>query len=155
MRARFLFAIPLWLFTSIAWASNYSIDEIPGIIPKPEAVRLQAAGVGTTFALLEQGADPSARKRLAHKTKIGVRSIEGWVQLADLMRVKGIGPDVARLLTATGTKTIEQLKDADATKLSDQIAKVNSSQHLSQNPPSSDHLAAWIAQSQTLPIVVH
>jgi predicted flap endonuclease-1-like 5' DNA nuclease len=155
MRTRILFALPFYLVASLALASNYGVDEIPEVIPKPEAVRLKAAGIGTTFALLEQGGDSKARKLLAQKTQIGVRTLEGWIQLADLMRVKGIGPDVARLLTAAGTKTIEQLKVADAAKLNDQIMKINTSQHLSQNPPSTEHLTAWISQAKTLPIVLH
>jgi predicted flap endonuclease-1-like 5' DNA nuclease len=137
-----------------ARASNYALEEIPQAIPAPEAARLKGAGVPTTFALLEKAGDAKARKTLAHETKIPEKTLEAWAMMADLLRVKGIGPDVARLLTAAGVKTVAQLKTADAAKLNDEIGKVNSKQHLSENPPSLEHLQAWIAQAGSLPIVL-
>lgn len=138
-----------------ARASNYALEEIPDAIPAADAQKLKAQGVGTTFQLLEKATDAKARKELAKAAKVPEKSLEQWVQMADVMRVKGVGPDVTRLLAACGVHTVAQLKTQDATKLSDQISKVNDKQHLSQNPPSVEHLQAWIAQAQTLPIVLH
>ncbi len=138
-----------------ARASNYALEEIPQAIPAADAQRLKSVGIGTTFQLLERGADAKGRRELARATRIAEKTIEGWVQMADVMRVKGVGPDVTRLLAASGVHTVAQLKTQDATKLNDEILKVNSKQHLSENPPSVEHLQAWIAQAQTLPIVLH
>jgi predicted flap endonuclease-1-like 5' DNA nuclease len=146
--------LALILLPTIALASNYAVEDIPQSIPAAEAQKLKAAGVPTTFALLEKGGSLSARKTLAKQTKIGEKVLEGWVEMADLLRIKGIGPDVARLLQAAGTHTVSQLKNADASKLNDEISKVNSKQHLSENPPSVEHLQAWIQQAQALPIVL-
>ncbi len=137
-----------------AFASNYALDEIPQAIPAADAARLKAAGVPTTFALLEKASDARARKTLAKETKIAEKTLEGWAEMADLLRVKGIGPDVARLLSAAGVHTVAQLKTADAKKLDEDVAKANAQKHLSENPPSLEHLAAWIQQAQTLPIVL-
>jgi predicted flap endonuclease-1-like 5' DNA nuclease len=139
---------------SVARASNYALEEIPQAIPPADAARLKAAGVPTTFSLLEKAGDVKARKALARETKIADKTLEAWAMMADLLRVKGIGPDVARLLTAAGVKTVAQLKTSDAAKLNDEILKVNSKQHLSENPPSMEHLQAWIAQAASLPIVL-
>jgi predicted flap endonuclease-1-like 5' DNA nuclease len=147
--------------TALGWsagaarASNYALEEIPQAIPPGEASKLRGAGIHTTADLLKKGAEPKARKALAAQLKIPDKTIDGWVQMADVLRIKGIGPDVTRLLAACGIRTVEQLKNADPAKVNDEITKVNSRQHLSQNPPSVDHLAAWIAQAQTLPIVLH
>src|SRR5262249_47917473 len=99
-------------------------------------------------------ADPKDRKTLAKTTKIPEKTLEGWIQMADLLRVKGIGPDVARLLAAAGTKTVSQLQKSNASELNDAIQKANAKQKLSENPPSVEHLQAWIAQAKTLPIVL-
>jgi predicted flap endonuclease-1-like 5' DNA nuclease len=147
-------AIALVLCGGIARASNYALEEIPQAIPAAEAAKLKAAGVPTTFALLEKAGDAKGRRALARDTKIAEKTIEGWAQMADLLRVKGIGPDVARLLAAAGIKTVAQLKSADAAKVADEIVKVNSKNKLSENPPSVEHLKAWIEQAQTLPIVL-
>jgi predicted flap endonuclease-1-like 5' DNA nuclease len=138
-----------------ARASNYALEEIPQAIPAVEALKLKGQGIGTTFQLLEKAGDPKARKELAKAAKIPEKTLESWVQMADVMRVKGVGPDVTHLLAACGVHTVAQLKTQDATKLNDEIMKVNSKSHLSENPPSVEHLQAWIAQAQTLPIVLH
>jgi predicted flap endonuclease-1-like 5' DNA nuclease len=138
-----------------ARASNYALEEIPDAIPAVDAQKLKAQGIGTTFQLLEKAGDAKARRELAKAAKVPEKSLEQWVQMADVMRVKGVGPDVTRLLAACGVHTVAQLKTQDAAKLSEAITKVNDKQHLSQNPPSVEHLQAWIAQAQTLPIVLH
>jgi predicted flap endonuclease-1-like 5' DNA nuclease len=149
-----LIAIALFGLTARAQASNYALDEIPQAIPSPDAAKLKAAGVSTTFALLEKGGEAPARKALSRQTHISEKTLEQWIQMADLLRVKGIGPDVARLLSAVGVKTVAQLKAQEPKSLSDSIMKVNDKDHLSQNPPSVEHLDAWIKQAQTLPIVL-
>jgi predicted flap endonuclease-1-like 5' DNA nuclease len=141
-------------FATPAFASNYALEEIPQAIPGADALKLKAQGIGTTFQLLEKAAEPRSRKELARAARIPERTLDGWVQMADILRIKGVGPDVTRLLAACGVRTVAQLKTQDATKLSDEILKVNSRQHLSENPPSMEHLQAWIAQAQTLPIVL-
>jgi predicted flap endonuclease-1-like 5' DNA nuclease len=140
---------------AIAHASNYALEEIPQAIPPADAAKLKGQGIGTTFQLLEKAGDPKARRELAKAARVQEKQLEGWVQMADVMRVKGVGPDVTRLLAACGVHTVAQLKTQDATKLNDEITKVNSKSHLSENPPSVEHLQAWIAQAQTLPIVLH
>ena len=151
--------IALALFTIIvsprfAVASNYELEQIPMLVPAEDAGRLRAAGVQTTFALLEKGADPKSRKALAAVTKISLRTLEAWIKMSDLMRVRGVGPDVARLLSAIGVLTVVDLQKADAQKASDAVQKVAAQQKLSENPPSAEHLAAWIAQAKNLPIVL-
>ncbi|MGZ3405765.1 MAG: DUF4332 domain-containing protein [Polyangia bacterium] len=148
-------AVALGALAAAAHASNYALEEIPQAIPAAEATKLKSQGIGTTFQLLEKAGDPKARKDLAKATKIPEKTLESWVQMADVMRVKGVGPDVTRLLAACGVHTVAQLKTQDATKLNDDIMKANSKSHLSENPPSVEHLQAWIAQAQTLPIVLH
>ena len=150
-----LVAVALFLLSGSARASNYALEEIPQAIPATDAAKLKAAGITTTFALLEKAAEPKDRKQLSKQTKILEKTIESWAQMADLLRVRGIGPDVARLLSAANVHTVAQLKIANASALSDEILKVNSKLHLSENPPSVEHLQAWIQQAQTLPIVLH
>lgn len=142
------------LLGGVARASNYALEEIPGLIPADEAARLRAAGVQTTFALLERGGDPKTRKALAALAKVQLRTLETWVKMSDLMRVRGVGPDVARLLSAVGVLTVLDLQKAEAQKVSDAILRVNAQQKLSENPPSAEHLAAWIAQAKNLPVVL-
>jgi len=43
-----------------AHASNYALEEIPQAIPAADAAKLKTAGIATTFALLEKGAEAPA-----------------------------------------------------------------------------------------------
>ena len=74
--------------------------------------------------------------------------------LADLLRVRGIGPDVARLLTAVGVRTIADLQRADPNLTAQAILDVNKARRLSQNPPGAPSLGYWIRVSRDLPIVL-
>ncbi len=62
---RMLLAVALLHFAAPARASNYALEEIPQAIPKGDADKLKAAGISTTFALLEKAADLKSRKALA------------------------------------------------------------------------------------------
>ena len=94
-------AVVLGAFALSAHASNYALEEIPQAIPAADAGKLKAQGIGTTFQLLEKAGDAKARKELAKAAKIPEKTLESWVQMADVMRVKGVGPDVTRLLGAS------------------------------------------------------
>lgn len=142
------------LVSVAAQASNYALEEIPQAIPAADAARLKTVGIATTFALLEKGGEAPARKALARQTRIAEKTLQAWIEMADLLRVKGIGPDVARLLAAAGVKTVAQLKAQDPAKLNDAIAKANADKHLTENTPDQASLDAWIKQAQTLPIVL-
>jgi predicted flap endonuclease-1-like 5' DNA nuclease len=149
-----LVALTLFGLCGIARASNYALEEIPQAIPASDAAKLKSVGIATTFALLEKGSEAPARKALARQTRIAEKTLQSWIEMADLLRVKGIGPDVARLLSASGVKTVASLKGQDAAKLNEAILKTNSTQHLSENTPDQASLDAWIKQAQTLPIVL-
>ena len=146
--------VMLLLLPGLARASNYALEEIPQMIPAADAAKLKAAGVPTTFALLEKGADAAGRKTLAKTTHISARTLDGWVKMADLLRVRGIGPEMARLLTAAGVKTVADLKTQDPDKLLDAISKANSKNHLTEKMPETEHLKGWIEQAKSLPIVL-
>ena len=76
---------------------SYSIDDIAGIGPDG-ADRLRAVGIRTTARLLESAKSPKQRKLLAEKTGIDEKRILSWANLADRMRIKGVGEDYAKLL---------------------------------------------------------
>jgi len=152
-------AVTVALLAALAWplvarASNYELEEVPMLVPAEEAGRLRAAGVATTFALLEKGGDAHARRALSASARVPLKTLEGWIRECDLMRLRGVGPDVARLLTAVGVLTVADLQRADPDRTEEAIMRVNAQQKLSENPPGKDHLTAWIAQAKNLPIVL-
>src|SRR5262249_20069519 len=128
--------VAILLLAGAAQASNYALEEIPQAIPAADAARLKSVGIATTFALLGKGGQPREGRARARQTRIAEKTLQGWIEMADLLRVKGIGPDVARLLSASGVKTVAQLKAQEPAKLNEAIQKTNSTQHLTENTPS-------------------
>ena len=69
---------------------SYKIETIEGIGPTYGA-KLIEAGIKTTDDLLDAGASPAGRKALAEKSGLTTTQILKWANMADLMRIKGVG----------------------------------------------------------------
>lgn len=132
---------------------NYKIEEIEGIGPA-YGKKLAAAGVKTTGELLKRGAKPAGRKELEQATAIGHAQILKWCNLADLMRVKGVGKQYSELLEAAGVDTIKELRNRNAANLAAKMKKVNDAKKLCRVAPSEKAVTGWVAQAkQTAPAI--
>lgn len=130
--------------------ANYKIVEIEGIGPA-YAAKLQAAGIATTNDLLKSCADPKGRKALALATGLDEARLLKWANMADLMRIKGVGKQYAELLEAAGVDTVKELKQRVPANLAAKMAEVNASRKLTRAVPAEKMVAGWIDQAKTLP----
>jgi hypothetical protein len=146
-------ALSLALVAGTAVASQYPLEQAHAIISPGETARLKKAGLRTTLDLLTYGRTLDGRKAIAARSGIPLEKIAAWAAMADLMRVRGIGPDVARLLTAVGVTTLALLQKSDATATSVAIHDLNKEKKLSTNPPGVESISYWITQARGLPIV--
>jgi hypothetical protein len=112
------------------------------------AAKLQAAGITTPDALLEQCATPEGRKAVAAKTDIGESQLLKWVNIADLMRLKGVEPEMSQLLDAAGVGTVTELKDRAPDKLHADLTKVNATKKVASRTPPLQDVQAWISSAQ-------
>jgi len=138
----------------VASASQYALDQAAAIIPPTEAQKLRRAGVRTTADFLTWGRTAEGRRLLAERAGVSLAQVTTWVRLADLMRVPGIGPDVARLLTAAQVRSVAELRAADAEATAAAIHAANRRDHLSQNPPGAASIAYWVQLAASLPILI-
>lgn len=127
---------------------GYKIDEIEGIGPAYKE-KLSAAGIGTTDDLLDQCASPKGRKDVADKTGVSEKHLLGWTNMADLMRVSGIGRQYAELLEASGVDTIKELRNRNVENLTAKMAEVNGEKNLAKSTPSESMVQDWVAQAKT------
>ena len=126
------------------------IEEIEGIGPT-YAQKLVAVGIKTTDDLLEAGTTPKERETLAEKTGISGKLILEWVNLADLMRIKGVGEEYSDLLEEAGVDTVAELAQRNAENLHAKLLEVNEAKNLVNRPPNLDAVKDWIDQAKTLP----
>jgi predicted flap endonuclease-1-like 5' DNA nuclease len=130
-----------------------SVIDIEGI-GEIYSQKLHDAGVGSTEALLQQGATPNGRKELADKTGISDRLILKWVNRADLFRVKGIGEQYSDLLAAAGVETVLELAQRRPDHLHQKMVETNEAKRLVRVVPGPEQVSEWVKQAQKLPRVV-
>lgn len=128
---------------------NYKIAEIEGI-GEAYAAKLIMAGVETSEELLKAGATPKGRKELAEKTGISPKLIMTWVNHADLFRVKGVGPQFAELLEASGVDTVKELAARNPENLAERVREVNDVQQLCKRAPSVGEVIKMVEIAKAL-----
>ncbi|MBB99072.1 MAG: ferredoxin [Rhodobacteraceae bacterium] len=132
---------------------SYSIDEIEGIGPV-YAEKLQAVGIRTTEAYLERAKDPKGRKALAEETGIEASRILKWANMADLMRINGVGEEYSELLEAAGVDTVKELKHRNAANLAAKMKEVNEEKKLVRQVPGETSVEKWVEQAKALPAMM-
>jgi predicted flap endonuclease-1-like 5' DNA nuclease len=132
---------------------SYPIADLDGIAPEI-ADTLRSVGIRTTRKLLEKARSPSGRKLLAEKTGIAEKEILRWANLADRMRIKGVGEDYAELLKAAGVDTVRELKYRNPANLARAMATANKQHKLVELLPSEKAVVRWIAYAKTLPLKI-
>jgi predicted flap endonuclease-1-like 5' DNA nuclease len=126
------------------------LETIEGIGPV-FAEKLRGKGVRTVEALLAAGATPQGRQRLEERTGIGHKLILEWVNLADLMRIKGIGEEYSDLLEEAGVDTVKELRHRVPENLHRAIVEVNEAKKLVRRLPTVKMVADWVEQARRLP----
>ena len=129
---------------------DYPIIEIEGIGPEYKE-KLNELGINTTKDLIERARTPSKRERLAEESDISEKLILEWANLADLMRIKGVGEEWSDLLEEVGVDTVPELAQRNPNNLWEAIEDLDVSKtRLVRKKPTKDQVADWIEQAQGL-----
>jgi len=126
------------------------IKNIEGIGPV-YAEKLVALGIKTSKGLLDAGRTGKGREELAEKTGISPKLILEYVNLADLIRIKGVGEEYSDLLEEAGVDTVVELSRRNPESLRAKILKVNEEKKLVRKPPTLKMVTNWIEQAKKLP----
>ena len=94
---------------------NHDIEDIEGI-GQVYGAKLRALGVQTTARLAYEDAGS-----LAERMELPRKTVENWKQMAELVKVNGIGPQYAEALVRAGIGGIAELKRRSAAKIADQV----------------------------------
>ena len=118
------------------------------------ASKLNRVGVRTTKRLLSVAAHKQGREDLAEQTGIPEKLILEWVNLADLMRIKGVGEEYSDLLEEAGVDTVKELRNRNPENLYTSILKTNEQKRLVRRTPSLNQIKSWVKQAKSLPPMV-
>ncbi|KAB2875031.1 MAG: DUF4332 domain-containing protein [Pseudorhodoplanes sp.] len=133
--------------------SSYPLTSLEGLVPDAAAA-LKKAGIRTTARLLDAAKRPKDRKALAEKTGISEKQILSWANMADRMRVPGLGPEYALLLCAAGVDTVKELKYRNPENLVRAMADQNRKRKLVRILPSERAVGRWIEHARKLPLKI-
>jgi hypothetical protein len=71
-----------------------------------------------------------------------------WVNMADLMRIKGIGEEYSELLEKAGVDTVRELRNRIPENLHAAMLKANETHKLVRRPPHLSEVASWIKEAK-------
>jgi predicted RecB family nuclease len=128
---------------------TYPISEIEGMTAFA-ASKLKALGIRTTDALLEAARTVKGRKALATKTGISEQLLLDWANVADYMRIPGMGKAKVCLVRAAGVTTVRELAHRNPARLAQNIKEVNTRRKLVRILPSEKSVGQIIEQARKL-----
>ena len=134
---------------------GYKITQIEGIGPA-NAEKLGTLEIVNTDGLLKLCCDSKGRRSVAEKTGISEGQLLKWANMADLMRISGVGEEFSELLEAAGVDTVKELRNRNADNLAAKLAEVNEQKKLTRAVPSAKTVTKWVVQAKTLdPVISH
>ncbi len=134
---------------------SYPIIDIEGIGPKYTKM-LKKVGVSQTKHLLDRGASKKGRKDLAKESGCTEKQILKWTNMADLMRIRGVGEEYSELLEAAGVDTVKELRNRKPENLHEKMVTLNSKKKLVRQLPGPKQVKAWVTHAKKLkPIMTY
>jgi predicted flap endonuclease-1-like 5' DNA nuclease len=131
-----------------------NVQDVEGIGPS-FAEQLAAAGITTTDELLERGARPKGRARLAEETGISPALVLEWVNHVDLMRLDGVGSQYADLLSLAGVDSPLELARRNPANLARTFSEIDAARSGDvRRVPSEATVTGWVEEAKTLPRAV-
>jgi predicted RecB family nuclease len=128
---------------------TYPISTIDGLTAFT-ALKLKALGIRTTDGLLEAARTVKGRKTLAAKTGISEQLLLEWANVADYMRIPGMGKAKVGLVRAAGVATVRELALRNPARLAQNMKEVNTKRKLVRILPSEKSVGQLIAQARKL-----
>jgi hypothetical protein len=131
----------------------YPIGVVDGISPGI-AKKLVDAKIRTTSRLLRSANTPQGRKQLAQQIGFDAATILRCANMADRMRIKGVGREGAELLEAAGVDTVRELRYRNPANLATRMKSAMKNTRLTRPLPSQKVLARWIEGAKKLKLEI-
>ena len=113
--------------------------------------RLKTAGIRTSGKLLDAAKSLKGRNDLARRTGIDAKRLLRYANIADKLRVKGLGQGYAELLCHVGVDTVKELKYRNPERLAEAMRKKNDKLKLVRLVPTEKAVGRWIEAARKLP----
>lgn len=131
------------------YEKSYLLDEINSMNHYYKK-KLAKRGIFTTLDLLERCSNEYQIIRFAKMTGLSRSLLRKWVRLADIMRVKGIGEEYAKLLITLGYDNLEALSIEKGKILHEKIENYDKTKKKVKRMPSEKEIRMWIKSARQL-----
>lgn len=132
---------------------EYALDEVHGLDAELQE-KLKGLGITNTTILIERARTPTGRKDLAEQLGIEVGLVTSFYNRADLMRLNGVGKEMANLLEECGVDSIKELRHRVPADLQATLKAVNDQQKITHHAPTLTQVEAWIVQAKEFDVDV-
>jgi predicted flap endonuclease-1-like 5' DNA nuclease len=126
----------------------HKLSEIKGLDPATQS-RLEQANIHTVDDLLNATHTPQQRAALAKHVGVSPGQLTDWINRADLMRLKGVGKEMANLLEESGVDSCKELQHRKADHLQAKLKEVNDAKHITHHAPTIAQVEEWISESES------
>lgn len=133
--------------------SPVNLSKFPGV--NPEFIeKLDDVGIKNTLHLFKVVKTSQDREKLADELRVGVEQILELTRLADLSRVKWVGPVFARMFLDAGVNTVTKLSKTESMSFYDKLAKINQEKKYTQARFVESDLELCIEFARKVPQVI-
>ena len=113
----------------------HKIAEIKGMDATAHT-KLAEAQISTVEELLAQAGTAQQRNTLAKQLGVTSSQLTEWVNRADLMRLKGVGTEMANLLEECGVDSCKELQHRVAANLQAKLKASNDEKKITHHAPT-------------------
>jgi hypothetical protein len=124
-----------------------------GINPE-DANKLRAIGITAPLLLLRKGSTREGRESIEAGSGIPAMQILQWVNYIDLLRIKGLSADDARMLKIAGVELTVKLATRKPDVLHKKLVSSSKLTYTSYKPPCLEQVSDWISQANRLPVII-
>lgn len=125
------------------------ISEIKGMDPAIES-KLAQHNITTTDQLLEHTQTAHDRTELAKQLNIPAAQLTEFINRADLMRLKGVGTEMANLLEECGVDSMKELQHRKADHLHEKLKETNDAKKITHHAPTLAQVEEWINEAKSM-----
>lgn len=126
----------------------HKIAEIKGLDAVIEQ-KLLAANITTVEDLLAATDTAAKRNALVNQLGVNASQLTDWINRADLMRLKGVGTEMANLLEECGVDSCRELQHRVAANLHAKLKETNDAQRITHHAPTLAQVEEWIREAAT------
>ncbi len=125
------------------------LEKVEGIGPK-SAAALAEAGIETTEDLLK--VKQNEIDELAEKTGLSEKNIDKWIEIVDLMRVKGVGEEYSEALNRIGIDSVKEFRRRNPKNTLKKLEEMDEEYpDVLRKIPTEKQITKWIEHAKKLP----